>query len=260
MRRYLQILTFLTALAAPCGMAQAQTLTAAKMDSINKAADALVALAKDSYSTGKPPRYSDPAAKPLLDTVFNTKDLEGKKPLAWEAIPLLQDWYKATQKVGTIYYLAGTGSPDVAVVSKDPKMILRANSNTAVFHPEFGLYYDAQMRIQTAALEAATVQLTNPSEEQRKDPAFRAALGRISNDTEKAMIGLLGTLLIPGMPTDWQLLRVVSLLDIAPKAARFMAPNDIEAVKNAALEVAEKTENPDVKSGLNAVARLFQPF
>ena len=35
MCRYVQILTVLAALAAPCGIAQAQTLNAAKIDSIN---------------------------------------------------------------------------------------------------------------------------------------------------------------------------------------------------------------------------------
>src|SRR5258705_7511930 len=109
MRRHLQILTVLTAFAAPCGVAQAQTLTAAKIDSVNKATESFLLLAKDSQTTGKPPRYSDAAVKPLLDTVFGTKDIEGGKPLPWASVKMLQDWSNAALKVGIIYYLAGTG-------------------------------------------------------------------------------------------------------------------------------------------------------
>src|SRR3954470_5987390 len=158
MRRYVQILTVLAALAAPCSIAQAQTLNAAKIDSINKAADSFLARAKDSQTTGQPPRYSDPAVKPLLDTVFNTKDIEGK-PTPWSAVPLLQDWNRAALKVGLVYYLAGTGTDDASIVSKDPQKTQKANSNTAAFAPEFGRYYDAQLRIHAAMVDAAAAQV-----------------------------------------------------------------------------------------------------
>src|SRR5689334_7163715 len=106
MRRYLRILTVFALIAAPLAAAQAQTLTAAKIDGVNKATDSFLAMSKDSSTTGKPPRYSDPAVKPLLDTVFDTKDIQGDKPLPWSSIGMLKDWYLAMQKVGLVYYLA----------------------------------------------------------------------------------------------------------------------------------------------------------
>ena len=258
MRRHLQILTFLAAFAAPCGMAQAQTLNAAKIDNINKATESFLALAKDSHTTGKPPRYSDAAVKPLLDTVFNTKEIEGGKPLPWSSVQLLQDWTSATLKVGLVYYLAGTGSNDVVAVSKDPQKILKANSNTVAFAPEFGLYYDAQIRIYSAMVDAAAAQLAAATPEQIKEPAMRTTLNNVSDGVARAMIGLLGTFVLEGLPEDWLLSRVVVLLGITPKAAKFMAPNDRKQVRNAAVEAAEGIKNPDAKSGVNTIARAFE--
>jgi hypothetical protein len=258
MRRHLQFLTILAALAAPCGVAQAQTLNAAKIDSINKAADSFVALGKNSSTTGKPPRYSDPAVKPLLDTVLNTKDIEDGKPLPWASVELLRSWHGATQKVGLVYYLAGTGTDDVVAVSKDPQKIQKANNNTVAFWPEFGRYYDAQIRLHSAMIDAAVAQLAVATPEQRRDPAFRTTLNNISDGTAKAMTGLLGTFVQDGLPDDWLLLRAVVLLEITPKAAKFMEPNDRTQVRNAATEVAEHSKNPDVKSAVNSIARAFE--
>ncbi len=258
MRRPLQFLTILAALVAPCGVAQAQTLNAAKIESINKAADSFVALAKDSATTGKPPRYSDPAAKPLLDTVLNTKDIEGGKPVPWSAVEPLHKWNGAALKIGLVYYLAGTGTTDVAMVVQDPQKIQKANGNTVAFSPEFGRYYDAQIRIHSAMIDAAVAQLATATPEQRRDPAFRTTLNNISDGTAKAMTGLLGTFVLDGLSDDWLLLRAVLLLDITPKAAKFMEPNDRTLVRNAAVEVAEHVKNPDVKSAVNTIARALE--
>jgi hypothetical protein len=258
MRRHLQFLTILAALVAPCGAATAQTLNTAKIDSINKAADSFVALAKDSATTGKPPRYSDPAVKPLLDTVLNTKEIEGGKPLPWASVELLRNWHGATQRVGIVYYLAGTGTNDVIVVAKDPQKIQKANSNTAAFSPEFGRYYDAQIRIHSAMIDAAVAQLAAATPEQKRDPAFRTTLNNISDGTAKAMTGLLASFVQDGLSDDWLLLRAVALLEITPKAAKFMEPSDRTLVRNAATEIAENSKNPDVKSAVNSIARAFE--
>ena len=260
MRRHLHILTVLAAFAASCGLAQAQTVTAIKIDSIKKATESFLVLAKDADTTGKPPRYSDPAVKPLLDTILNTKDLEGGKPLPWASVQMLHEWNQATQKVGLIYYLAGTGTTDPLAVSKDPQKIIKANSNTAAFAYEFGRYYDAQMRILGAMIDSAIAQTATITPEQRKDPVLRRILNNISDDTARAVTGLLGTFVLDGLQDDWMLLRVVALLEITPKAAKFLAPDDRSQLKNAAAEVAEHVSNPDVKGGINAIARAFATY
>jgi hypothetical protein len=257
MHRHLQFLAVLAALAAPCGIAQAQTLNAAKVTSIIEAADSFVALAKDSHKTGRVPRQTDAAAKPLLDTVLNTKEIEGGKPLPWSDLKALDDWNRAAAKVGLVYYLAGTGVTDLAGLSKDPQAIVKANQNAVEFAPEFGRYSDTQIRIHSALIDAAQAQVADSTPEQRKDATFRAALSDISSGTAQAMTGLLGSMVLDGMSDDWLLSRVVVLLEVTPKAARFLAPDDRERVKFSAAEVADYLKNPDVKSGVNAIARAF---
>lgn len=255
MRRRLHILTVLTAFAAPCGPALA--LDAAKVDSVNKAADAFVTLAKDSSKTGKAPRYADPAAKPLLDTVFNTKDIESGKPLPWAQFKLLSDWNQAVSKIGVVYYLAGTGTDDVGTVAQDQKLIERAEQNTADFIPEFGRYYDAKIRLLAALVDCASAQLATATPEQLKDPEFRKALNGLSDSTAKTMIGVLGTLVNDGLPEDWLLLRTAALTELTLKAAKFLAPDNRDQVKNAATEAAGQIKNPDVKGGVSTIARAL---
>jgi hypothetical protein len=253
MRRRLQILTVLALLVAPCGMAQA--LDAAKVDSINKATDAFIALAKDPSKAGKPPRLNDPAAKPLLNTVFNTKEIEGGKPLPFDQINLLYDWHQAAFKAGLVYYLAGTGTDDPIVVAKDPKLTLRANQNTATFAPEFGAYYDAKIRIFAAMVDSAAAQLAAATPEQMKDPEFQKTVNGVSDGMTRAILGVLGTFVLDGMPEDWLLLRTALLLEVTPKTAKFISPDDRKRVQNAAFEISDQIKNPDVKSGVNTIAR-----
>ena len=255
MRRCLQILTFLAALTA-CGAAQA--LDAAKLDSINKAADAFITLAKDSSKTGKAPRYNDAAAKQLLDAVLNTKELEGGKPLPWEQIELLYNWNQAVNKIGVVYYLAGTGTNDVAAVAKDTQLIIRANQNTANFAPEFGVYYDAKIRLFSAMVDCAATKLATAAPDQLKDADFKNALNAVSDGTVQAIAGLLGTFVQDRLPEDWLLMRTAMLLELTPTAAKFISPEGREIIKNAAFEVAQQIQNPDVKSGVNAIARAMQ--
>jgi len=257
MRRLLPILTFLTAMAA-FDVAQAQTLTAAKIESVNKAADAFLALAKDSSTSGKPPRYADPAVKPLLDTLFDTKDLQGNKPLPWSSMPMLQDWNRAVQKVGLVYYLAGTGGTNAADVAKDPKKTERANKNTPAFADEFGRYYDAQIRVHSAMIDTGSAAIAAPTPEQQKDPAFRNTLVGISESSANTISGVLGSFAQNGMTDDWMLRRVVTVLDVTAKAAKFLSPEDRLQVKTAAQEISLAAKNPDVRGGLNLISRTFE--
>jgi len=260
MRRHIQILTAIAALTAPYGMAEAQTLNAARIANINTATESFLALAKDSHTTGQPPRYSDPAVKPLLDRVLDTKQIESGKPLPWSDVEKLTDWSKAAIKVGLVYYLAGTGTKDLNVVANDPKLTQKANQNTVTFAPEFGRYYDAQINLYSALIDTASAQILAATPEQRKDPEFRRTLNNISDGAAKSVIGLLHTFVLEGLPDEWQFLRVALLIKMTPKAAKFMAPEDRQLLRNAAAEAATQIKDPDVKSGVNAIARAFATF
>lgn len=258
MNRHLQFLAVVAALAAPCSLAQAQTLDPAKIAGITKAADSFVALAKDSQKTGKPPRQTDPAAKPLLDTVLDTKAIEGDQPLPWSDVKALEQWNGAVVKVGLVYFLAGTGIADLQALAADPNAITRANRNIVEFAPEYGRYTDAQLRIHSALMSTALAQMAAVTPEQQKDPALRNTLNNISEGTAEAAIGVLGSMVLDGMSDAWLLGRVVVLLEITPKVAKFMAPNHRQRLKTVAAEAAEQIKNPDVKSGVNAVARALE--
>jgi len=107
-------------------------------------------------------------------------------------------------------------------------------------------------------IDAAVAQMKVASPEERRDQQFRTLLNNISDGTANAMTGVLHTLALDGLPDDWLLLRTVALLDIAPRAAKFMAPDDRNQLKNAAVEAAGLIKNPDVRSGVNTVARAFE--
>jgi hypothetical protein len=258
MKRHLTFLAVLLVFGAVSGVAGAQTLDAAKIASIDKAANDFVAIAKGAIENGKPPRENDPAAKPLLDTVFDTRAIEGDKRVPWSDLKLLEQWNVALIKVGVIYYVAGTGKHDLADLSQDQAAVTRATQNTVTFAPEYGRYLDAQIKIHSALISTALAQMAVTTPEQAKDEEFRKTLNNISDATAEVMTGVLGGMALDGMTDAWLLGRVVTLLEITPKAARFMAPDDRLKVKTVAAAVAERIKNPDVQSGLNAIARGFE--
>jgi hypothetical protein len=258
MKRHLQFLAVFAILGMLAGTAGAQTLDQAKVAGITKAADGFVALAKDSRTSGKPPRQTDAAAKPLLDTVFDTKAIEGGKPLPWSDLKLLEQWNVALTKVGLVYYLAGTGAADLQAASKDPATIAKATQNIVAFAPEYGRYLDAQLRVHSALIDVALTQIATATPEQAKEQEFRRTLHRISGATAEALTGAIDGMALEGMTDAWLLGRVVTMLDITPRAAKFMAPDDRERVQTAAVAVAQRVKNTDVQSGLNAVARGFE--
>ncbi len=115
MRRVCQAAVTLFALR--CGNAMA--LDAARVAAIDKAADAFVALAGDSAKTGQPPRQTDPAAKPLLDRVLNTSEVQHDVVPISELVGL-STWTLAVVEVGLVYTLAGSGMTKVELPN-DPR-------------------------------------------------------------------------------------------------------------------------------------------
>src|SRR5436853_1211568 len=70
----LHTIVLLLVLALPNRTASA--LDAAKTNAITKGAATFVGLAADSANTGRPPRESDAAVKPILDLVLDTSELK----------------------------------------------------------------------------------------------------------------------------------------------------------------------------------------
>src|SRR5262249_46756202 len=100
--------------------ASAASLDIAKIAAIDKAADGFAAMARDAYRTGQPPRQTDPAAKALLDTVFDTSALKDGTPVPFAEADKLNDWVLRVVTVGSVYIFAGTGITDFARLQAKP--------------------------------------------------------------------------------------------------------------------------------------------
>jgi len=237
----------------------AAALEARKIVAISKAADNFVEMAKDSHKTGQPPRQSDPAAKPLIDLVFDTSEIEHGQPVPWDELTTLNGWNRAAIRVGLVYFLAGTGATDLESLKDDPRAADKANRNAAEFAPEFGRYSDAQLRLQAASIDSVQAHMKTAPRAEIEHRSFQTGLTNISKGVAQAMTGLLGAFVIDGMTDDWRLARLSVAAALAPKAARFMQPEDLRKVQYAAIEAADHMQNPAVKSGLENLAETLSP-
>ena len=174
MRHALAAITVISALVAVPVAARA--FDAGKVEAVTKAADAFAELAKDSHKTGSPPRQTDVAAKPLLDLVFNTAEIERGKPVPWSDLLTLNKWNFAVIKVGLVYMLAGTGASDLTALNDIPDAGAKVDRNTVVFAPELGRYFDAQLRLQGAIMDTVQGFLKTASRAQLDNPQFKSGV------------------------------------------------------------------------------------
>jgi hypothetical protein len=256
MRRCLQLFALASILVASSSGAHA--LDAGKVEAITKAADAFVTLAKDSHTTGRPPRQSDAAAKPLLDTVFDTREINrGRVP--WGQLLTLNNWNLAVIKVGLVYMLAGTGAEDLAALNNKPEAVAKVDRNTVEFAPELGRYFDAQLRLQGAIMDTVQEFLRTAQRAQLDNPQFKSGVGQIRSGVAQTITGMLGTFTVEGTTDDWRRARLLVANAIAPKAARFLPAEEKGSVCAAALEVAGQMTDAKVKARLAAFAKTLGP-
>src|ERR1700722_1125677 len=187
MRRVCQAAVTLFALG--CGNAMA--LDAATVAAIDKAADAFVALAGDSAKTGQPPRQTDPAAKPLLDRVLDTSEVQhAVVPIS--ELGNLSIWTLAVVKVGLVYTLAGSGMTKLEAVPNDPAVIEKLNHNAAVFAPEMGRYLDAVMWLEGATIDTVMVFLSKASQSELE--RTKNGVAQVRSGAFQSLGGVISTL------------------------------------------------------------------
>jgi hypothetical protein len=230
---------------------RAPALDAGKVDAVTKAADAFTALAGESHQTGRPPRESDPVAKPLLDVVLDTRELNrGRVP--WDQLLTLNKWNLAVIKVGLVYMLAGTGAKDLAELDDKPDTAAKVDRNTATFAPELGRYFDAQLRLQGAIMDTVREFLRTARRSQLENSQFKSGLGQIRSGVAQTITGMLGTFTQEGVTDEWRRERLTVANAIAPKAAKFLLAEQKESVRAAAIEVGRQMTDARVKDGLAA--------
>lgn len=245
------VLTVLSCATAVLMSAHASlALDPAKAAATEKAASAFVALAKGSEKTGKPPRLNDPAAKPLLDTVFNTAEIEKGGPLPMADLGNLNTWNLAAVKIGIVYMLAGTGVTDISQLGNDAAAAAKVDENTATFAPELGSYFDAQLKLQAAIVETVQAFLQTAPKAQLDQPNFKSGVSQIRSGCAQTINGFITAFVNDGLNDEWRRARLASLLPLAPKFAKFLLPEDLRALRETANEVGGQMKDAKVKADL----------
>ena len=248
MRRMFQLVTAFLILSST----SVSALDAAKAVAVTKAADSFAALAGDSARTGKVPRQTDPAAAPLLNLVFDTSEVQtgGVQPMA--ALGGLSGWLLAVNKVGIIYFLAGTGVTDPAAAAPDPSVAAKVDANSVAYAPELGRYSDAALRLEAAIMDTVIAYLaTAPQSELDRT---KNGIAQIRGGAAQTMNGLITALSINGMDDAWRRDRLAVLAEVAPRAAKFLLPEDLRALRENAMSVAAKMNDPSLRGAVTSLA------
>lgn len=257
MPRILSICAMLIALVLAGGNAQA--LDAAKAQAITRATDAFAALAKDSGTTGRAPRQTEPAAKSLLEVVFDVSELQSGKPIAFSEIEHLNAWQRGILRVGTVYLFAGTGVADAANPPNDPKGIQTIDQNIARFAPEIGRYVDAQLWVQATMIGAfeGLMLAANPDDLNRPD--VRSGVAQVRSGIAQSLGGIISLFAAARVSDEWRRGRLPALAAIGLKAATFLLPEDVRRIRDISLATASGMSDPTVKAGLTLFATTLAP-
>lgn len=258
MRRLVRLLWIVTF--AICGEAAAANLDPAQVAAVDKAADAFAALGKDAYKTGNPPRQTDPAARELLDVIFGTAELSsGAAPVPFEQIDGLNDWASQVVRTGMIYVFAGTGIADMAKLQDiNPKVPAQIAKNTVAFAPEMGRFFDAQLTLSRAEIDTVAAEMAaHPDKFQSS--AAATGLARMRAGLTQTLIGTVTTFPVPGLETAWMRERELTLVAVAPSAAKFLDADARSQIHDRAMKVAETMSDQAVKDGLIAFAKTISP-
>jgi hypothetical protein len=256
MPRFIRALAII-ALVLMAGPVAAGTIAQDKIAEVNSAAEAFAKLGEPSRQSGKPPRATDPAAKTLIDTVFDLRVLSAAEPLPFSEIGKVNAWNKAILTVGTVYILSGTGVADISQAGSDPNLAPKVEKNTVEFAPEMGRYFDAQLGIAAAMLATVNSHLAaNPAD--REKPNFKAGLPDIFAGTAQTLYSAITTLPTEGLSDDWRLERLPAIERLSPHVAAVVDAADLKTIHDTTSQIAESTSNPRLKEGLRKIAAIFK--
>lgn len=237
------------------GSTASAAIDASKLPAAKSAARSFAAAAKGSESSGEAPRESNPKIRALLEAVFDTRDLQSGKAVPFQSLGELSERIMLGVQVGSVYMLAGTGKTDVGQVVGDQAIVQKTNLNTIKFEPEMGRFFDFQLRMQSAIVESILVQTraASPAQAMR----LKSALAGIRAGTARTVSGLIETIAVNGLTEAWRRERLVPLLEIAPKLAKFLNKEQKSVLEELARACADVMDDQQVKSNLLRFARLL---
>jgi len=226
------------------------------LDEVRKAADEFVSLASASPVNGHPPRQSEPTVRRLLDTVFDLAKVEGAA-LAPSEVAKALDWSRAGDRIGTVYILAGTSVGDVTRLANNPTAQQRTHRNVADFAPEFARYLDFEVKLGAIMMEAELKRAADASDEERVEAK------RITDDVRatlaQTLAGDLTTLAYEGVSDEWRRQRLATMMQVAPKAAKFLNPEQARALRQHAMTVVSYVKEKSLQDGIKAFGDAVAP-
>lgn len=234
-------------------------LDAARLAAIDEASQAFLALAKDAYKTGAPPRQASPEVGKLLAPVFDTGSLNGPGSPSFAETAALNNWLARLGQIGEVYILAGTGIADPAKAGDiDATVKAQIAANTVAYAPEIGCYIDADLAVMQAEIAAIVAHMT-------EDPTVFATakaqegLNRTKTSLARTLAGVVTTMPTPGLEPAWPAARLPALNAIAPLAAAFLDPEDRRQLQAIAARASDRLSDKAARAGLAAFAKTIAP-
>jgi hypothetical protein len=256
MRFHLRTALFVASALLAFNVSARADLNAAKLDASKTAIAAFKTMAKDSATSGNAPRESDPAAKALLEKIFNDSDVVAKNAKFNDLTPLSTRMGNGVQ-AALVYMLAARGATDIQQLRCDPNASTKVNLNVIKFAPEMGPYYDFQLTVQGAIWEAVAVKLAMSTRMELANANFQNALAQIRDGGHRVIAGVIETLAVNGVTDEWRRGRLPALHAIVPQAGKILQPEQKKQLQELARACADVMDNAAVKEGLQKFAAAF---
>src|SRR6266540_545850 len=148
------------------------------------------------------------------------------------------EWFVAGDRVGTIYILAGTGVNDINKLPNDANVQRRTHRNVADFAPEFARYLDFQVKLAGIMMDVELNHTAKSGKDSLDRPEVKKEVAEARSTLAETLTGDLTTLAYDGVTDDWRRQRLTVMMEVAPKAAKFLSPEQARAVREHALKVA----------------------
>lgn len=160
-------------------------------------------------------------------------------------------------KVGVVYMLSGTGATDLSQIGSEPDASVKINLNVIKFPGEIGRFFDFQVRVQGAVVDAVLVRLATAKPEELARPNFQSGLADIRQGSARSVSGVIETLAVNGITEEWRRERLPALTAIAPKLAKFLLPEQKTELEKLAQACADVMDDAQVKQSLLDFAKVI---
>lgn len=231
----------------------------AKGPAAKKAAATFLTISKDASKTGTAPREEDASIKQLLDAVFDTRDVDAARTIPFQALTSLGERMSVGLQVATVYMLAGTGVNELGQIGTVENANEKINLNTIKFAPEMGRFFDFQLKMQTAIIDATLSRLATAKPEELSRPNFQSGIGNIRDGSAGTVSGVIETLAINGFTEEWRRARLPALMKAAPSVAKFLNATQKAELQQLAINCADVMDDASVKAALQEFSKIVLP-